>query len=84
MQAPALIPHPPRSTARGGPCFFRVPYPCPPHHLFPRQVPVKTGGEKQGPDVGGVGITPKINPPACCKGGAWRVKTRPAPPRNKL
>jgi len=36
------------------------------------------------PDGSGAGITPKITPPARCKGGAWRVKTRPAPPRNEL
>jgi len=35
-------------------------------------------------DAGGAGITPKITPPACCKGGAWRLKTRPAPPCNEL
>jgi len=31
-----------------------------------------------------VGITPKITPPAHCKGGSSRVKTRPAPPCNEL
>ena len=34
------------------------------------------------PGRGGAGITRKISPPAPCKGGAWQVKTRPAPPRN--
>jgi len=36
------------------------------------------------PDRGRAGITPKVTPPARFKGGAWRVKTRPVPPRNEL
>jgi len=36
------------------------------------------------PDGGGAGIPSKITPPARCKGGAWGVKSRPAPSRNEL
>jgi len=36
------------------------------------------------PDGGRVEITRKIPPEARCKGGAWQVKTRPAPPRQEL
>ena len=35
-------------------------------------------------DAGGAGITTKITPPARCNAGAWRGKTRPAPPCNEL
>jgi len=33
---------------------------------------------------GGAGITRETTPPPRCKGGALRVKARPAPPRNEL
>ena len=36
-----------------------------------------------GPGRGQGGDYPKHTPPAPCKGGVWRVKTRPAPPRNE-
>jgi len=35
------------------------------------------------PGPGQSGDYPKHTPPARCKGGIWRVKTRPAPPGNE-
>jgi len=56
---PAQFPAPPRCTAPGGPCFFRVPCPYPRPRRFLRRVPVKTGGEKWGPVQGMSGDSPQ-------------------------
>ena len=56
--APGLTPAPPRWTARGRACFFKVPCPCGRPRPFPRRVPVITGGEKGGPVQGMSGDSP--------------------------
>jgi len=93
-RAPGPIPRPALLNGLGRSVFFLgFPAPAPGPARSPDGSPLKHvgrngphPGNERGlaPDGGGAGITRKITPPARCKGGAWRVKTRPAPPRNEL
>lgn len=85
-------PHP-AAQPRAGCVSLVWPAPAPSHACSPdgsllKQVERNRArpGNEQGlaPDVRRAGITPKIISPASCKGGAWPVKTSPAPPCNEL
>ena len=85
-------PHP-AAQPRAGCVSLVWPAPAPSHACSPdgsllKQVERNRArpGNEQGlaPDGGGAGITLKITPLACFKGGAWPVKIRPALRHNEL
>ena len=91
---PFPCPAPLNGLGRG--VFFGIPCSCPPScprtTYTPDGSPLKIGGNKRGPVQGMSAGGPrwgqggdhlKHTPPARCKGGVWRVKTRPAPPCNE-
>ena len=93
---PGPFPRPAPLNALGRGVFFGILYPwprsgpCPTH--TPDGSPLKIGGNKWGPVQGMSAGRPRTEagwglrdntPPAPCKGGACRVKTRPAPPYNE-
>ena len=95
-QAPSPFPHPTPLNRLGRGVFFGIPRHCPhsgpcPTHT-PDRSPFKIGGNKRGPSREWVRVGPgrgrgrvyqKHTHPAPCKGGVWRMKTRPALPRNE-
>ena len=96
-RAPGSFPRPAPLNGLGRGVLFGIPCPCPrsgprPTHT-PDGSPLKIGGNKRDPVQGmsasgpltgaGRGLPETYSPPAPCKGGVWRVKTRPAPPRNE-
>jgi len=96
-RAPGPFPRPAPLNGLGRGVFFGIPCPCPrsgprPTHT-PDGSPLKIGGNKRGPVQGmsaggpltgaGRGLPETYPTPAPCKGGVWRVKTRPAPHRNE-
>ena len=95
-QASGPFPRPAPLNGLGRGVFFGIPCPSPRLGPCPTHTPdgslSKIGGNKRGPVQGmsasgprtgaGRGLPPNT-PPALCKGGVCRVKTRPAPPRNE-
>ena len=95
--APGPFPSPAPLSGHGWGAFFSIPCrfprsgPCPTH--TPDGSPLKIGGTKRGPvqgmSAGGplmgsvCGLCENIPAPPPCECWVWRVKTRPAPPRNK-